>query len=87
MTSKLLHLRNGRIFAIEISPRNEQAIMEEDWKEITALQAHSKLAHVNISQTIERAKKYRWKIKGLNESFTCEGCHIETTKKLAVNKE
>jgi hypothetical protein len=40
------------------SPRNEQAMMAEDRKEITIKQAHSILGHVNRLQTLFIENKY-----------------------------
>jgi hypothetical protein len=84
---KMIHSINGHIFAIEISPRTEQAMMAEDWKEMTVNKYHLKLGHVSRLQTIETAKKCGWKIKYLNETFPCEGCQIAKAKILAISKE
>jgi hypothetical protein len=56
--NKQIHLNKDHIFAIEISPRNEQVIMVEDRKEMMVKQVHSILGHMNRLQTLETRKMW-----------------------------
>jgi hypothetical protein len=62
-SNKIFIQENEHIFTTEISPRTEQALTAEYWKEMIVKQAHLILGYVNRLQTIETAKKCGWKIK------------------------
>jgi hypothetical protein len=79
---KNFHLRNDNIFGIEISSRNEQAMMAEERREMTVKQANSTFGHINGLQNLDTSK-----IKDMNKIFTYEGCHIAEAKRFAISKD